>query len=109
MAWVVETGGLVAVANPTQKAVPASTAIAKVARVLDPGGECQREQRAGKGREHTPAIANRYLVTPAPARVATPFAWSLDPLAAARLTVRTRIAARANDTAQTGFLAVTTA
>ncbi len=55
------------------------------------------------------AIANRYLVTPAPARVATPFASSLDPLAAARLTVSTRIAARANDTAQTGFLAVTTA
>src|SRR5215472_17115889 len=105
MACVVETGNLVRVARPTQKTAPASTATAKVGSgatatmpfvktVLIFAAKVRDKSEPARVVTTPQAMAVRYRVTPAPARVATPFASSLEPFAAAMAAVRISSATR---------------
>src|SRR6266699_1540044 len=103
-ACVVETGSLATLASVTQAAVPASTASAKTCVGLPPTMPEENSLLMALPVKidmsppirvavapHTMAV--RYLVTPAPARVATPLDTSLAPLAAAKPTTSRKMRA----------------
>lgn len=105
MACVVDTGNLLRVARPTQKTAPASTATAKVGSggtatmpfvktVLIFAAKVRDKSEPARVVTTPQAMAVRYRATPAPARVATPLASSLEPFAAARAVVRISSATR---------------